>query len=914
MLSTWIETAARGRLAGPVRAGMWSTVVIGTHPIQDHQRVWLEFEVDDLKLSRLPAFWIGNKGANSLWHAPIPPQGVGARMHYRSVVDQASGESASGEYQDTVVRPNLPDLADPADSLSPGAEGIVGNRLMTVRVGARGSTYDIYFPTVGLHSSIRPKQGDLAHSHCHFRGIIGGLALDRRLDWFTERTAWDSYQQYQGATNLLTTKLTWRRGPIEVLITDFVAMGDCLPLNAGREKSPGQYIKRFLFKNDGHEPREAIFALHVQAEINGGVGDLGLSWHDVDQALLAVNRGHGHSNRKLARDATVEFALGFDGQGNVECEPTGPNEAILFRSVRLPADGCATIDVLVSGAFTGWSGDRGTFEHWLRPALNWFRSADLDRVEQTTARQWDDFIEPLPDLWFPKPTYAVNLRRSALAAALHCDAEWGAIASGFDRGLSAYCWPREAVWIGGALERLGHPEIGSSVFQWLSKARIRQYPFTYWFQKFTIDGVPEWETPAVDQTALIPWGVERHFRLTGNLEWVRCLWPMIEQAASVCMGDSGGHPGLAYIKDLELLSSAASDEQVYGAFLYPNACVVAGLRAAARLALPLDKVDQAQRWQTAADAIWFSGILGESPDPDHKTPGLVDLDSGRFLRGRRLSTLKGLWTSDPEFLTERSSMLEVAMLGLAVPFGLLPASDPRLVRTAEQILRANEALRGDPHVLSRAVYDPSPAHRNGAADPNEISSLASFWMIRYLIQLGRETGQGRYWTRAVALLDGILGRLSLLGLVVRPPGRTPEPTRQVMNPAGAAWRLHAMLIDTMLDLAGLDYDAVTRRLSLRGILPSQWPRTGIRQAFACGEVAYFLERPIGGRVHHLQLRTKLLQPTTIDIDLTCPDLTELGPWQADPPTPEPLLDPRTGRIHFQVDLPAGTGEWSWTWG
>ena len=116
-----------------------------------------------------------------------------------------------------------------------------------------------------------------------------------------------------------------------------------------------------------------------------------------------------------------------------------------------------TIDLLVSGAFTGWSGDRGTFEHWLRPALNWFRSADLDQVEQATAREWDDFIEPIPDFYFPKPSYAVSLRRSALAAALHADAEWGAIASGFDRGLSAYCWPREAIWVGGSLARLGHP-------------------------------------------------------------------------------------------------------------------------------------------------------------------------------------------------------------------------------------------------------------------------------------------------------------------------------------------------------------------------------------------------------------------------------------------------------------------------
>ena len=71
--------------------------------------------------------------------------------------------------------------------------------------------------------------------------------------------AWDPYQQYQGATNLLTTKLTWRHGPIQVVITDFAAMGDCLPLNAGREKSPGQYIKRFLIKNEGTEATPGDF-------------------------------------------------------------------------------------------------------------------------------------------------------------------------------------------------------------------------------------------------------------------------------------------------------------------------------------------------------------------------------------------------------------------------------------------------------------------------------------------------------------------------------------------------------------------------------------------------------------------------------------------------------------------------------
>src|SRR5262249_39739048 len=153
----------------------------------------------------------------------------------------------------TVVRPNLPQRMDNGDLLLPTAEGLVGNRLMTVRIDPRGSTYDIYFPTVGLHSKVRPKEGDLPSSRCHFRAIVGGLSLCRRIDGFTEREAWDWEQEYVGVTNLLTTKLVSRGGPTRVMITDLVAMGACLPLNEGREQSPGQYIKRFWITNQAAE-------------------------------------------------------------------------------------------------------------------------------------------------------------------------------------------------------------------------------------------------------------------------------------------------------------------------------------------------------------------------------------------------------------------------------------------------------------------------------------------------------------------------------------------------------------------------------------------------------------------------------------------------------------------------------------
>ena len=52
----------------------------------------------------------------------------------------------------------------------------------------------------------------------------------------------------------------------------------------------------------------------------------------------------------------------------------------------------------------------------------------------------------------------------------------------------------------------------------------------------------------------------------------------------------------------------------------------------------------------------------------------------------------------------------------------------------------------------------------------------------------------------------------------------------------------------------------------------------------------------------------------LQVQATCPGLTELGPWHATPATPEPAFDPATGRLSWNVRLPFGGSEWSWTWG
>src|SRR5262249_30322939 len=160
----------------------------------------------------------------------------------------------------------------------------------------------------------------------------------------------------------------------------------------------------------------------------------------------------------------------------------------------------------------------------------------------------------------------------------------------------------------------------------------------------------------------------------------------------------------------------------------------------------------------------------------------------RFYQARRVSRFRGLWTDDPEHLVERSELLEVFMLGLAEPFGLLPASDARLVRIAESILRTNSSLKGDSQLLARTTYDPGRA--DWAGHPLEVSSIAALWTVQYLIQLGRETGQGRHWARALGMFEAILGRLSNLGLVLRSSSRGGETGGRAVNTGGTAWRLH----------------------------------------------------------------------------------------------------------------------------
>jgi hypothetical protein len=281
-----------------------------------------------------------------------------------------------------------------------------------------------------------------------------------------------------------------------------------------------------------------------------------------------------------------------------------------------------------------------------------------------------------------------------------------------------------------------------------------------------------------------------------------------------------------------------------------------------------------------------------------------------------VSTRKSLWSDSKESSVESSAGIDVSLLGASIPFGLLPASDPRMRATADAILKFNVA-DGAPNVLTRWGMDPDqPDTRSSPSESHQRdpSSLATLWMARYLIQLGRETGDGTAWTKALTFLDEILVRMCPLGLALLPSGRRVENGGYRPNPVPGAWGLHAMLMETLLDLAGLDYDRLSRTLVLDPALPPPWPYIGISQLFNCGEVAYRFERAPSVLRCRLTVESRLLHDVVLRIGVTCPGLGTLGAWHARPNAPPPQLDPESGRLTWSVVLPEGESTAEWVWG
>jgi glucoamylase len=174
----------------------------------------------------------------------------------------------------------------------------------------------------------------------------------------------------------------------------------------------------------------------------------------------------------------------------------------------------------------------------------------------------------------------------------------GAVVAGFHQGWD-YTWPRDSSWVAVALADTGHAADALSILRFLQRM---QKPDGTWESRYYPDGsgpVNDGRAAELDAVGWVPWAVwswGATQQLTpgsparGELER---LWPMVTKAANAAVrsltADGLPAPAMDYWEDKPI-------EQTLGT----AAPLLAGLRAAADLAVTLGSHAQAAQWTATA--------------------------------------------------------------------------------------------------------------------------------------------------------------------------------------------------------------------------------------------------------------------------------------------------------------------------
>jgi oligosaccharide amylase len=307
-----------------------------------------------------------------------------------------------------------------------------------------------------------------------------------------------------------------------------------------------------------------------------------------------------------------------------------------------------------------------------------------------TVRFWGEWINKGNRIKIGDERVLNLYNRSLLMMRLLWDKNYGAIiaAPTVDPDYR-YVWPRDAGYMSVALDLAGYCDIQEKYFEWCKKTQEEDGS---WLQNYYVNGKKNWRGLQVDQTGTILWAIWIHYQQTKDKTILTKFWDMIMKAAEFLY---------SFIDETANISKPCYDlwEERVGSFNYTNAMIYKGLSCASSIAKILGKEELCDKWFACAE----------------KLKKEVNI---QFWSHDKQRFLKSINPEDPT--------IDVSILGLTFPGEVVPASDQRMVTTAEQIYKAFHYAKGG---IGRYVGD---AYYTG--NPWIITSL---WLAIYYLEVGR---------------------------------------------------------------------------------------------------------------------------------------------------------------------------------
>lgn len=571
----------------------------------------------------------------------------------------------------------------------------------------------------------------------------------------------------------------------------------------GRTKE-GLEVKDLVFDLDGHDFKSDVHARQVKGphpalavylapELDGRPGAQTIYWDEASQALLVYCRDKwlagGSQTDKIydfhcGRRSEDSSGIRFWQQRNL------PKERVALRSV----DGMLRIREATD--FTNIFFAYGHTREAVLSSIESVRKLSWETIEQKAIDRAADSISGL-DLRAWSGLVDRLLKRSCLVLDLLTNRDTGGTIAGPDvqSGIQsapgyAAVWGRDVAWTMLGSLSMGTRDQARKMIQF---ALSTQAPEGLWLHRHHTDGTmaSSWGLHQIDKTGIYLHAFACYFANSSAGSLLEESWDVILKGAIFLLSTIDQSTSLS-------VDSVDLWEEREGLHLYTAASVVAGIRAASHLARQLSspQLELAAEWTMAADRVqaamlehFWKDDLGRFVCSTHSSAALPMKDDSR----PDLSAVVQNGSSTPETaipqypnwrdtkVVDVNLAYDVSVLSLAVPFGILPLDDARIVATVDQLRRNlwNEQIGG----LRRYTGD-----TYGGGNP---WPLATLWLAIY------EGARGNT-EEARCLIDWVVSHTTETGLV---PEQVHQSTGIAIAAVPLSWS-HGMVALAVAAISG----------------------------------------------------------------------------------------------------------------
>lgn len=609
---------------------------------------------------------------------------------------------------------------------------VIGNGKMLINFDEKLHMRDLYYPYVG----------QLNHIGGHYNKL--GVWVDNQFSWLDENH-WERKLGFQHESLVTDITATHSQMGVKLAISDAVHQRETI------------YLKRIVVHNLLPQTREVRLFFHLDVSLNETeVGDTA-AYDPLLHTVYHYKRNvYLMANGKTDHEGIFQYSVGIKRFNHAEGTWRDAEDGVLEGNPI--AQG--SVDSTVSFRLNLEPNQSKTLHYWLcvgdsyssvKELNSYVLDSDPDRLLNRVHVYWQGWVNKNGQDYANLPPKMIQLyKKSLLIVRTQIDQHGAILAANdsdilqYNRDHYSYMWPRDGAFIAYAMGQAGYGESVTNFYEYCGRVIGRE---GYLLHKYNPDGslgsswhpfiqAGEVQLPIQeDETALVLFALWEHYQKTKQIEFCQSLYASLIRPAAKFL-HTYIHPQL----HLPLPSYDLWEER-RGIFTFTSSSVYAGLQASANFAKLFGDETRYHRYQEAADRV-KEAILQH----------LYDEATGRFLRGIYLEA-GGQIRKD---YTVESSLFSL------FSFNVLPADDPRVVRTMEVVKKSLEVQTA---IGGFARYQGDTYFRKSldiAKIPGNPWIICTLWMAEWEIAMAKsladleEPLEKLEWVERYTMESGVL--------------------------------------------------------------------------------------------------------------------------------------------------------------